>query len=56
VTHDLARLAALASRVLVLESGRFCLDRAPTPPAEELTRIYRSATGLEDDDRVGNRP
>jgi len=56
VTHDLARLAALASRVLVLESGRFCLDRAPTPPAEELTRIYRSATGLGDDDRVGNRP
>ena len=44
VTHDLARAAALADRVLVLVRGRvaFASDVAPSS-AGELEHAYRSA-------------
>ena len=46
ITHDLARLSGLATRVVVLVGGRVAYDASPVPPAGDLARDYRRLTGL----------
>jgi heme ABC exporter ATP-binding subunit CcmA len=46
VTHDLARVAELASRVVVLAGGRIVYDASPVPPPGDLAHDYRRLTGL----------
>jgi heme exporter protein A len=47
VTHDLARVAALAGRIVVLAGGRVVGDAAPVPAPGDLARTYRRLTGVE---------
>jgi ABC-type multidrug transport system ATPase subunit len=46
VTHDLARVSSLATRVVVLAGGRVVYDAAPVPPPGDLAHDYRRLTGL----------
>jgi len=48
VTHDLPRLASIATRVLVLHAGRLSVDLCPAPPLDELAPLYRRVTGGEE--------
>jgi ABC-type multidrug transport system ATPase subunit len=47
VTHDLARVATLAGRVVVLAGGRIVADAAPPRSPAELALSYRRLTGLD---------
>lgn len=55
VSHELARVAELAHRIIVLAGGRIALDRAPAPAAQELSQLYRAATrgALDSEPRTG---
>lgn len=44
VSHDLARVAAIAHRAVVLAGGRIVADHSPAPGATELSLLYRAAT------------
>jgi len=46
VTHDLSRVSALASRVVVLAGGRVVYDADPVPAPGDLAHDYRRLTGL----------
>ena len=46
VTHDLARVASLAGRVVVLAGGRIAYDASPVPAQGDLAHDYRRLTGL----------
>jgi len=47
VTHDLARVSSLASRVVMLAGGRVVYDAAPVPAPGDLAHDYRRLTGLD---------
>ncbi len=42
VSHDLAEVAALATRAIVLRGGRIAEDLSPVPDLPELTERYRA--------------
>ena len=46
ITHDLARVSELATRVVVLVGGRVAYDASPVPPQGDLAHDYRRLTGL----------
>jgi ABC-type multidrug transport system ATPase subunit len=46
ITHDLARVAELATRVVVLVGGRVAYDASPVPRSGDLAHDYRRLTGL----------
>lgn len=46
VTHDLARVSELATRVVVLAGGRVAYDASPVPAPGDLAHDYRRLTGL----------
>jgi ABC-type multidrug transport system ATPase subunit len=46
ITHDLARVSELATRVVVLVGGRVAYDASPVPPPGDLAHDYRRLTGL----------
>ena len=46
ITHDLARVSELATRVVVLVGGRIAYDASPVPPPGDLAHDYRRLTGL----------
>ena len=46
VTHDLARVSELATRVVVLVGGRVAYDASPVPGPGDLAHDYRRLTGL----------
>ena len=45
-THDLERVARIATRVVVLVGGVVRLDLSPVPPGSELADTYRAAGGF----------
>ena len=47
VTHDLARVSELATRVVVLVGGRVAYDASPVPGPGDLAHDYRRLTGLD---------
>ncbi|MBY0273734.1 ABC transporter ATP-binding protein, partial [Candidatus Binatia bacterium] len=47
VTHDLARVSELATRVVVLAGGRVAYDASPVPAPGDLAHDYRRLTGLD---------
>lgn len=47
VTHDLARVTELATRVVVLAGGRTVYDASPVPAPGDLAHDYRRLTGLD---------
>jgi ABC-type multidrug transport system ATPase subunit len=53
VTHDLAEIVALATRVVVLDAGRIASDLSPPPSLEELERLYRRS--VDENSDVGHR-
>ncbi len=55
VTHDLARVARLASRAVILARGGLRVELAPVPQHDDLAEAYRQATGFDPDD-VDDRP
>lgn len=46
VTHDLARVTELATRVVVLVGGRVAYDASPVPGPGDLAHDYRRLAGL----------
>jgi heme exporter protein A len=56
VSHDLARVAELASRAIVLSRGRIGLDLSPVPSHADLAHAYRSCAGENAGEHVGDRP
>jgi len=55
VAHDLALVARLATRAIVLSRGRVALDLTSMPSADALADAYRRATS-SDPHHVGDRP